>query len=215
MGRILFEKTGKAIWISHLDLMRVFQRAFRRADMPLHHSQGFNPHPYVSLVMPLSVGTASHWEVMDYELDNPLEPQEVAERLQAQLPEGLTILQSYDKGIKIKEMTYLQAEISMEYDKGVTPELMAGLTAFYSQEDIQTEKRTKKGPVMTNIKPMVAKWELSQADDNTVNLAVTVCAQNPSLNPQLLMNALPEDLAPDFGKITRTQLQTSDFSPFL
>ena len=215
MGRILFEKTGTSIWISHLDLMRVFQRAFRRADMPLHHSQGFNPHPYVSLVMPLSVGTASLWEVMDYELDTPLPPQEVAQRLQPQLPAGITILKSYEKGIKIKEMTYLQAEISMEYDNGVTATLLESLGAFYEQEDIQVEKRTKKGPVMTNIKPMVPQWELTQQDPNTVKLAVTVCAQNPSLNPQLLLNALPEDLKPDFGKITRIQLQTREFAPFL
>ena len=54
MARLVFSKTGNAVWISHLDLMRVFQRAFRRAGMLLKHSQGFTPHPCLSMAMPLS-----------------------------------------------------------------------------------------------------------------------------------------------------------------
>ena len=52
MPRLLFEKTGSAVWISHLDLMRLFQRAFKRADLPLKHTQGFNPRPSVSIALP-------------------------------------------------------------------------------------------------------------------------------------------------------------------
>ena len=56
MPRLLFEKKGSAVWISHLDLMRLFQRAFKRADLALKHTQGFNPRPSVSIALPLSVG---------------------------------------------------------------------------------------------------------------------------------------------------------------
>ena len=59
MSRLRFEKSGDAVWISHLDLMRVFQRAFRRAGFLLRHTGGFNQHAYVSLALPLSVGTGS------------------------------------------------------------------------------------------------------------------------------------------------------------
>ena len=59
MPRLCFEKTGNAVWISHLDLMRVFQRAFKRAGLPLTHTQGFNPRPSVSIALPLSVGIES------------------------------------------------------------------------------------------------------------------------------------------------------------
>ena len=69
MNRLLFAKEGNAVWISHLDLMRVFQRAFRRAGMLLKHSQGFTPHAYVSILLPLSVGVSSQCEILDYELD--------------------------------------------------------------------------------------------------------------------------------------------------
>ena len=73
MRRMLFEKTGTAIWMSHLDTMRLMQRAFRRAGVILHHSQGFTPHAYVSMLLPLSVGVASACEIMEYELDAALD----------------------------------------------------------------------------------------------------------------------------------------------
>ena len=69
MPRILFEKKGNAVWISHLDLMRLFQRAFKRAGLPLTHTQGFNPRPSVSIALPLSVGVESNCELLDFDLD--------------------------------------------------------------------------------------------------------------------------------------------------
>ena len=69
MPRALFEKTGNAVWISHLDLMRVFQRAFKRAGLHLTHTQGFNPRPSVSIALPLSVGIESRCELLDFDLE--------------------------------------------------------------------------------------------------------------------------------------------------
>ena len=90
MHRIRFEKTGRAIWMSHLDLMRLMQRAFRRAGVVLHHSQGFTPHAYVSMLLPLSVGMESVCELMEYELDGELAV--TSEALNAVLPEGVRVL---------------------------------------------------------------------------------------------------------------------------
>ena len=66
--RLRFSKTGRAIYISHLDLMAAMQRAFARAELPLKFSEGFNPHPQISILLPLSVGTASVCELMDFRL---------------------------------------------------------------------------------------------------------------------------------------------------
>ena len=68
MPRLLFEKTGTAVWISHLDLMRLFQRAFKRAGFPLTHTQVYNPRPSVSIALPLSVGIESQCELLDFDL---------------------------------------------------------------------------------------------------------------------------------------------------
>ena len=94
MHRIRFEKTGRAVWMSHLDLMRLMQRAFRRAGVVLHHSQGFTPHAYVSMLLPLSVGMESVCELMEYELDGELAV--TPEALNAVLPEGVRVLEVYE-----------------------------------------------------------------------------------------------------------------------
>ena len=71
MPRALFEKVGTARFISHLDLMRLFQRAFKRAGLPLTHTQGFNPRPSVSIALPLSLGAESYCELLDFDLESP------------------------------------------------------------------------------------------------------------------------------------------------
>ena len=87
MRRVLFSKTGDAIWISHLDLMRVFQRSFRRAGLMLKHSQGFSPRAIVSIALPLSVGVDSRCEILDFELvGEAVSDEEIKIRLNQALP---------------------------------------------------------------------------------------------------------------------------------
>ena len=89
MLRLLFEKKGRAVWISHLDLMRLFQRAFKRAELPLTHTQGFNPRPSVSIALPLSVGVESSRELLDFTLEGAEVPcQEICRRLNEKLEVG-------------------------------------------------------------------------------------------------------------------------------
>ena len=71
--RLRFEKTGRAIYISHLDMMRTMQRVFARAGLELKYSEGFNPHPQISIALPLSVGTGSLCEIMDFRLTSDTE----------------------------------------------------------------------------------------------------------------------------------------------
>ena len=117
MPRLLFEKTGNAIWVSHLDLMRVFQRAFQRARLPLKHSQGFNPRPLVSIALPLSVGVESNCELLDFELDGySVSCEEIAERLNGNLISGVTVNSVYEQGRKIRDLSLLNCLITLEYD---------------------------------------------------------------------------------------------------
>ena len=89
MPRLLFEKTGNAIYISHLDLMRTFQRAFFRAGIPIKHTEGFNPHAFVSIALPLSVGYSSQCEILEFGLLAGVSEGEVPARMNAALPEAL------------------------------------------------------------------------------------------------------------------------------
>ena len=117
MPRILFSKTGDAIWISHLDLMRLFQRAFKRAGLSLKHTQGYNPRPSVSIALPLSVGVESVCELLDFELDGAQVPnEEIMTRLNTALVDGIRVLSVYDDGRKIKDIAYLYCAVTLEYD---------------------------------------------------------------------------------------------------
>ena len=106
MPRALFEKTGNAIWISHLDLMRVFQRSFKRAGLPLTHTQGFNPRPSVSIALPMSVGVESRCELLDFDLEGEkIANEEIQHRLNQSLVDGVRVLAVYDAANKIKHLT--------------------------------------------------------------------------------------------------------------
>ncbi len=207
MPRLLFEKREDSIWISHLDTMRVFQRAFRRAGLLLKHSQGFTPRAIVSIALPLSVGVESHCELLDFELEN--DAVVTPEILNNVLPAGICVLEILEKGRKIKELTHLKAHLVLEYDNGVSADLAERIAAFFRQETIMIEKHSRKGKTETNIVPMICNLDVQQRDGHTLDMQVLVCAQNPSLNPQLLITALElyaPELAPDFAAISREEL---------
>ena len=214
MPRLLFEKTGNAIWISHLDLMRLFQRSFKRAGLHLKHSQGFSPRPLVAIALPLSVGVESKCELLDFDLDGEHVPNdEIMERLNDALVEGVTVRQVYDNGAKIKHLAYLSCVVSLEYDAGIPQDAANQIQALFAQEQLIVTKKGKNGTVEQDIIPMIKKLEVVEADSNTLELHAQVCCQNPSLNPAQLSAAitayLPE-LTPDFSKCCRVEIYDSE-----
>ena len=211
MPRLLFEKTGNAVWISHLDLMRLFQRAFKRAGMPLTHTQGYNPRPSVSIALPLSVGVESKCELLEYELDCEEKPahKEIVARLNAALTEGIRVIHSYDNCAKIKNLAFLDATVDLEYDKGIPTGAEEAIRELFSRQEILVEKKGKNGPTEQDIAPMIKKLEIVPVDDQVLRLHVRVCCQNPSLNPMQLPAAIQRYLpeyAPDFSKSARVNL---------
>ena len=214
MPRLLFEKTGNSVWISHLDLMRVFQRAFRRAGLLLKHSQGFTPRAIVSIALPLSVGVESACELLDYEL---VEGYATAELLNEKLPEGIRVLEIIENGRKIKELSHLRACVTMTYDNGLPQDVLSRLNAFFEQESLIIKKHSRKGETETNIIPMLCEKKLTQLDEKRIEMEVLVCAQNPSLNPQLLLNALEiyaPELMPDHSTVKRLEIYDSEGKVF-
>lgn len=90
--RLVFEKGDPVRFISHLDTMRTFARAFRRAGVPLSFSQGFNPHPKMSFALPLAVGATSSNDVLDIETEAPVEPQQIVVDVNGSLPAGFRVV---------------------------------------------------------------------------------------------------------------------------
>lgn len=202
MSRLLFEKTGDSIYISHLDLMRVFQRAFRRAGLLLRHSQGFTPRAIVSIALPLSVGVESVCELLDFELE---QGSATAEALNAVLPAGIRVREVYEGDRKIKELTHLRARVTLEYD-GEAPEAST-VEALFRGETLVLEKQSKKGTAQVDILPMVRDLTVARPDGHTLVLEAVICAQNPSLNPLLLAQAVEVYLSkPDFAFARRLEV---------
>lgn len=220
MSRLLFAKEGSAIYISHLDLMRVFQRSFRRAGLMLKHTQGFTPHAMVSIALPLSVGVSSQCELLDYELAEgfSVPAREVAERLNRALPAGIRVLRAYDGGRKIRELQYLRAVITMEYDRGVPDGASEDLEALFKRESLLMDKQSKRsGLTQVDILPLIRELAVERKDENTLLIHCTICAQNPSLNPAMLPAAVEKyapELRPDFSFIHRENVLCADLSPF-
>ena len=206
MRRMLFEKTGTAIWMSHLDLMRLMQRAFRRAGVVLHHSQGYTPHAYVSMLLPLSVGTESVCEIMEYELDADIAI--TPEDMNAVLPQGVRVLRVYESDRKAKYLTDLSVSLTMLYDSGVPDGAAERIGALLNGTELRVEKRTKRGVEETDIRPLIKKTAISAEEDRII-LTALISAQNPSLNPALLTAAieryLPQD-KPDFVRYCRLEV---------
>lgn len=218
MLRLLFEKTGNAVWISHLDLMRVFQRAFKRAGLPLTHTQGFNPRPSVSIALPLSVGVESHCELLDFDLDGESIPcEEICNRLNHSLTEGIRVLTVYDNGRKLRDLTLLQCSIRLEYDNGVPSTAAPTITELFDRESVVVPKKTKNGIQDQNIVTMIRRLHVEQISEGELGIDALICCQNPTLNPMQIPAAislyLPE-LKPDFSKCCRMEIYDQNETVF-
>lgn len=214
MNRLLFEKTGNAVWISHLDLMRVFQRAFKRGGLNLKHTQGFTPRALVSIALPLSVGVESVCEILDYELEGQsVAHDEIVRRLNATMPAGIRVRESFESSHKIKNLSHLRCSIIMEYDKGIPEGAEEAIRELFARDGLVVTKKGKNGPVEQDIIPMISGLRVEAVDGGTLKLTAKICAQNPGLNPQRLVAAieayLPE-YRPDFARIRREEVYGPD-----
>ena len=216
MHRLLFEKTGNAVYISHLDLMRLFQRAFKRGGLNLKHTQGFSPRAMVSIALPLSVGVESRCEILDYELvDQDVTFEEVRDRLNASLPAGVRVLDAYDIPRKPKDLTHLDIAIGLEYDSGVPEGTVDAIRELFRRDSVIVTKRGKNGPVDQDIIPMIFNLEVNEISGCELELTARVCAQNPSLNPQQMVTAIEAHVgAPDFARISRREAIAADGTIF-
>ena len=218
MYRLLFEKTGNAIWISHLDLMRLFQRAFKRAGLPLTHTQGYNPRPSVSIALPLSVGVESRCELLDFDLDGEqIAPSEICHRLNNILVEGIRIREVYAGGRKLRDLSLLHCELTFEYDSVIPENAENILRSLFSRQSLSVPKRTKNGMQEQDLIPMIRRISTDRRSDKELSISVLACCQNPTLNPMQLVAAVhlyAQEAAPDFARCCRMEIYDTQETVF-
>ena len=212
--RMRFSKTGRAIYISHLDLMRTMQRAFLRAGLPLKYSEGFNPHAQISVLLPLPVCVSSVCELMDFSLEREIDLAQLPAMINAVLPEGIEVQTVYEPSNKVKHLKWLKMRGRLEYDSAM-PET-SELEAFFAQPEIVITRRTKKGEGSSDIKPGIRSVSFEKTDDAVV-LTACISAQEPTVNPNYLVSALRQlspELSPDFAEFTREETYFADMTVF-
>ncbi len=215
--RLMFKKEGRAVYISHLDLMRTMQRAFARAGLKVKHSEGFNPHPRMVFAMPLSLGASSDCELVDFTLVDELGCDEVTARLEGMLPEGISAVKTWHPVSKLRDLAVLEAEAVLEYDSAVTDQALEAIKALFAGSELLIEKKTKRGRAQTDILPLIKSVSF-KAEGNAVKMHCTVRAQEPSLNPALIVKAIETHLpayAPVFTRLKRLAMYKEDGTLFI
>lgn len=220
--RIRFTRGDNVKFISHLDLMKLFERTLRRAGLPVAYSQGFNPHPQMVFGLPLSVGVTSEAEYADFELSRYMEPDEFAAGMNQELPYGIEVMEAALKSSKGNIMASISGAeyvITVFFDESSGLDYInARLAGFLGNEVIIVKKEGKGGIKDVNIRPMIHKLEVYPLDfipqgyeefDTVFCMEALLSAGSVSnLKPELLLKALKEksDIKFATAKIHRKEL---------
>ncbi len=193
---IKYTKTDYMKYISHLDLISTFQRAFRRAEISVAYSQGFSPHPKLSIAHPLSVGLSSISEYMEVYIENNVSDEKIISRLNAVLPSGISILQCHKILEEKKSLAALVAygnyEISFISNIIQEQQLIYHIKDYLSKDEIiVTKKRVKNNSFKEiNIRPFIHDFKLICSNDEAYKIQATInTGSNGNLNPELMMQS--------------------------
>lgn len=215
--RIWFEKKGMIRYISHLDLMRTVTRAIRRSEIPLWYTEGFNPHPYMTFSLPLSLGMESECESMDIKIEGDITDGEILGKLKAVMPDGIHVTAVTQPVSDPKEIAY--GEFTLDFDGDFDREqAKEAINGILSKDEIIIQKPGKKGhkKVMKEIdlKPLIFDPEITDTE-NGVRLFVRLPAGSKSnINPSLLADLIGKEIPESVCLITRKRLLTADLTEF-
>jgi len=172
--RIIFRKGGVLQWVSHLDVMRTWERALRRAKLPLAYTQGFSPHPRIALASPLPVGFEGERELMDVWFEPPLAPSEVSARLMLTLPPGLGLVDIDEVAERLPSLqSSLRAaryRITFDTSEVDLATLRERLEDFLALESLEWEERRGEKTRIVDLRPGVLEAvvrEEQPADENS------------------------------------------------
>lgn len=189
-------------FIGHLDIMRYFQKAMRRAEIDIAYSEGFSPHQVMSFAAPLGVGLTSEGEYLDIEVGMCLSSADAINRLNAVMVDGMKVLTFKklpdDSGNAMSIVAAADYRVMFREGSSLIPdvELEAKLAEFYNRNEIVILKKTKKSEKEVDIKPMV--YSLS-AKDGVISMQLATGSVN-NLKPELLMEAFAAYLGKELGE---------------
>ena len=174
-------------YISHLDFLRTINRVFARADLPIKFSNGFNPHPVMTIGLPLSVGTTSVCDVLDVDLTRDMDIDELTERINKNCPSGIRVTAA-KRAENLKPLFNIDSAIyTARFDADGDP----GIADFAAAEAVMIEKKSKRGMKEVNIKDFIRSLGVSDGGDREYGALMHINAGNFSnLKPELVLTAL-------------------------
>ncbi len=216
--RLLFSKTDRCKYISHLDINRCMSRALTRAQIPLWYTEGFNPHPYMSFSLPLPLGVESMCESLEIRIVGDISNEDIKKKLNAVLPTGIRIVDVYDDFRDCSEITF--SDYVFKYDFKNNEEAAEKIKNVLSQDSIMALKRGKQGRRKVfkevDIKPLIDKYSVSVRDDSTVINARLAAGQQSNLSPELFSQTILKlsDLEFEWKSISRLALLDANYNNF-
>lgn len=202
--RIAFQKDEPACYISHLDLMKALQRSLRRAGLPARYSEGFNPHIVLSILVPLSTGYRSRYELCDFDLTCDGLPSDLVPRLNGALPSGLTVIRAGQAVRPAAQAALSDFEIIWH---GVR---CADAMESALKNQLTVEKRSKRGSRQVDIRDYVRLYTLCEQGGDTVCRCVLKGGEDP-LNPAYVTQAMiQEGILPEGTPVTYTRCAILD-----
>ena len=216
--RLRFSKTGRLKYISHLDINRAMSRALKRAQIPLWYTEGFNPHPYMSFSLPLSLGVESLCESVDLRIIGDITNDEIKNRLNNVLPQDIKIVDVYDDFRDNSEIVYSDYVYKFEFKDNEAA--FEKIKYVLSSDEIIALKKGKQGRkrVMkeTNIKSFIDKYSISIRNDVIVLNIRLLAGPKKNLNPSLLFDTIIRLIDMDFEwkSIARISLLDKDYKEF-
>ncbi len=214
--RLFLSKKGRIKFVSHLDMFRMMQRAVRRAEIPLWYTEGFNPHPYISFLLALSLGVESEGEPVDIRIVGDMPPEEIKERLNKCLPEGLRVEAAAAPFNKSGEITF--GEYYCLFDKAeiTEEELYRALTSGELSCEKSGKQGKKKVIKTVNVSEHIKSFSLSEENGDIRLDVVLPSGSTFNLNPIQLSAAISSNLGKEVipVKVMRTSLLTADMKKF-
>lgn len=217
--RIKFAKSGAMRFIGHLDVMRYFQKAIRRAEIDIAYSGGFSPHQIMSFAAPLGVGLTSNGEYLDIEVNSYTSSEDMMNRLNEVMVEGMEVLSvtMLDEQSKNAMASVAAAEYSIRFRDGYEPAIDWGgqIKSFYNQSSIPVTKKTKKSEMELDLKPSIYSLTVdTDAEAQPVIHMLVDASSSGNIKPGLVMEAFlkanGEELSEFALMITREDTYTEN-----
>ena len=192
--RIWFKKDYECRYISHLDLNRTMLRALHKSKLPIWHTEGFNPHPFATFPLPLSLGFRGINECMDVKLeDDSFDIRTIPDRLNSCLPRGIRVFDATEVIMKAGKVAYASFTIRVSADRLSSSVVTAQLRDLLGRESIEIEKKSKKGMKTVDIKQGIRSYELKEMLDFAQLDIILSAGSSDNINPQLIISALQSE----------------------